>query len=135
MTIQVHVGKHVIGHVGLGDMLIKEMLDFKPEKKDLRDSLGYDLKDDLICFMQNDPTFYRKEYFPVVYKLSEYTKAGKSVAPHVFEKLVNKAYESYKEKFPVEGLETSLEKDMCEQICNEIHRFETDNIKQGRYDD
>jgi len=38
-------------------MLIQEMLDFRGEKKDM---LGYDLKDDLICFMQNDPTFYRK---------------------------------------------------------------------------
>lgn len=135
MTIQVHVGKHAIGHVGLGNMLIQEMLDFKITKKDLKDSLGYDLKDDLICFMQNDPTFYRKNYFPVVYKLAEYTKEGKSVAPRVFEKMVYRAYESYKNRYPVEGLELNLEKDMCEQICNEIHKFETDNIKQGRYND
>lgn len=116
-------------------MLIQEMLDFTPGKKDSKDSLGYDLKDDLICFMQNDPTFYRKEYYPIIHRLKEYTEAGKSVAPKVFEKIVRKAYETYKEKFPVEGLESSLEKDVCEEICNEIHRFETEQIKQGRYDD
>jgi len=107
------------------------MLDFRGEKKDM---LGYDLKDDLICFMQNDPTFYRKEYYPVIHKFKEYTKSGKTVAPRAFEGLVKHAYECYQNKFPVEGLDPTLEADMCEDVCKEIHRIEEENIKKGLYD-
>lgn len=110
------------------------MLDYKlndPSKKEL----GYDLCDDIMCFMNNESTFYRKDYFPVMHKFKEYVKAGKEVHPRAFEGLVKKAFENYKSKFPVEGLDEALDKEMLEKICNEIHRAEIDNIKDGHYDD
>jgi len=115
-------------------MLIKEMMEYQlnePSKKEL----GYDLCDDVMCFMNNEPSFYRKEYFPVMHKFKEYVKAGKEVQPRAFESLVKKAYESYKNRYTVEGLEETLDKEMLEKICNEIHRSEYDNIKNGHYDD
>ena len=96
--------------------------------------LGYDLCDDMMCFMNNEPSFYRKDYFPAMHKFKEYVKAGKSVHPRAFEGLVKKAFESYKNKFPVEGLDQALDKEMMEKICNEIHRLETDNVNNGHYD-
>lgn len=115
-------------------MLIQEMLDFKQEDSSKKE-LGYDLCDDMMCFMNNESTFYRKDYFPVMHKLKEYIKAGKEVHPRAFEGLVKKAFETYKNKFPVEGLDQALDKEMLEKICNEIHRSEIQNIKDGHYDD
>lgn len=97
--------------------------------------LEYDLKDDLKCFMQNDPTFYRKDYFPVMNKFKKYIKLGKIVHPRAFESLVTRAYEQYKQKFPVEGLESTLSKEMCEDLCESLHEEETNYIKDGKYDE
>jgi hypothetical protein len=100
------------------------------QKKDL----GYDLKDDLMFFMNNDPDFYRKKYYPTMLKFDKYCKEGKSIRPHAFKSLVDEAYAVYKNKFPVEGLEKQLEQAMCEEICEAICEQETKNSKDGIYD-
>lgn len=112
-------------------MQIEDLFPADSHKKEL----GYDLKDDLICFMQNDPDFYRKSYFPVMHHFKEYIDAGKLVHSRAFESLVKKAYEQYNNKFKVEGLEPELENSMCEEVCAELHRIETDNVKNGHYDE
>lgn len=96
--------------------------------------LGYDLKDDLMVFMNNDPVFYRKRYFPTMLKFDKYHKAGKRVQPRAFEGLVREAYAIYQNKFPVEGLEKELPNDICEEICVSIHEQETENCKNKFYE-
>lgn len=102
----------------------------EPGKKEL----GYDLKDDLVFFMNNDPKFYREKYFPAMLKFKEYYKEGKQIQPRAFKNMVEFAYECYKNKFPVEGLEKQLESEMCEAICSHIHETEIKNIDEGHYD-
>ena len=130
MKIQGRSGKLGTGHVGHGNMIIDDLLDNNKPKKEL----GYDLMDDLIFFMNNDPAFYRKKYFPSMLKFNQYCGEGKNVAPRGFEPLVKYAYECYQNKFPVEGLEPELDKELCEKICNEIHKRETKNCEDGVYD-
>lgn len=103
-------------------------------KKDKNKELGYDLKDDLVFYMHNDPAFYRKEYFPTMLKFDKYFKEGKMVSHRGFKKLVDYAYECYQNKFPVEGLEKTLDEEMCESICKTLHELETKNCKEGFYD-
>jgi hypothetical protein len=111
-------------------MLINEMMnDEKYESK-----LGYDLKDDLVFFMNEDPDFYRKKYYPAMLKYKKYVKADKKIEPRAFAGLVGEAYRLYQNKFPVEGLPPSLDDDMCKEICNYMHETETKNIKDGHYD-
>ena len=117
--------------VRLGNMHINELFGSDEDKKK---DLGYDLKDDLIFYMQNDPAFYRKEYFPTMLKYDKYCKEGKQVSARGFKKLVDYAYECYQNKFPVEGLERNLDEEMCEAICKAIHEQETKNCKNGFYD-
>ena len=111
------------------------MLEADKYKPDLEKELGYDLKEDLICFMRNDPEFYRKSYFPVMHKFKEYINAGKSVTPRAFENIVKHAYECYNNKFQVEGLDADISQEMCEEVCNEIHRSELEFIQDGKYDE
>jgi hypothetical protein len=113
-------------------MIIKELFDNNLEKKD---DLGYDLKDDLSIFMNNDPEFYRKRYFPTMLKFKEYCEQGKTIRPIAFKKLVTDAYEIYREKFPVEGLKNKLDEEMCMEICKNILEQETKNVKEGAYKD
>jgi len=95
--------------------------------------LDYDLKDDLMVFMNNDPMFYRKRYFPTMIKFNQYHAEGRRVHPRAFAKLVQEAYDLYKNKFQVEGLMSSLPEDMCEDICKAIHEQETQNCKDRVY--
>jgi hypothetical protein len=114
-------------------MNIDELLDNKKDKK--KESLGYDLMDDLMFFMNNDPQFYRKRYYPTMLKFDRYCKDGKQVSPRAFEGLVREAYESYRNKFQqVEGLEPKLDGEICEKLCRQIHEQETKNCDEGMYD-
>ena len=113
-------------------MNIDELLNNKQDKH--KKELGYDLMDDVMFFMNNDPDFYRKRYFPTMLKFDRYCKEGKKVNPKAFEKLVQEAYGIYREKFPVEGLEAKLETEICEKICRQIHEQETKNCEEGMYD-
>lgn len=110
------------------------MLEIADDKSDMNKELGYDLKDDLIFFMNNDPEFYREDYFPKMIKFKKYLESGKSIQPRAFESMVKHAYECYQKKFPVEGLKPELDKETCEGICTSIHETETKNIKEGHYD-
>lgn len=113
-------------------MNIDELLD---DKKQGKKDLGYDLMDDLMFFMNNDPAFYRKKYFPTMLKFDKFCKEGRKVSPRGFEKLVKEAYTVYKNKFPVEGLEKELSEELCEKICNCIHEQESKNCEEGMYDE
>jgi hypothetical protein len=113
-------------------MIIKELFDQNIEKKP---DLGFDLKDDLAFFMNNDPEFYRKRYFPAMLKFKKYCDEGKTIKPVAFARLVTDAYDIYKQKFPVEGLEESLNKEVCEEVCKIIHQQESKNIEEGFYED
>lgn len=110
-------------------MLINEMLDEVGAP-----NLGYDLKDDLVFFMNQDPEFYRKKYYPAMLKYKKYIAKDKKIEPRAFAGLVDEAYQAYQNKFPVEGLPLSLDKEMCQEICEYMHETETKNIQDGHYD-
>lgn len=111
-------------------MNINDLLNSEHKKAEL----GYDLRDDLVFFMHNDPDFYRQQYFPKMLKFDKHCKRGKKVLPQAFASLVKEAYNVYKNKFPVEGLEKELEEEMCNEICEYILEQETQNSENGFYD-
>lgn len=112
-------------------MYITELFDQNPDKKE---TLGFDLMDDLVFFMNNDPEFYRKRYYPTMLKFNKYCQEGKKINPRAFENLVKEAYGIYKTKFPVEGLEKDLSEEMCENICKSIHEQECNNVENKFYE-
>ena len=130
MLIQDHVGRHVTGHVGHGKIMrIDELFDPNKFKKD-----DFNLKDDLVFYMNNQPDFYRKHYYPAMCMFKEYYDNDKKINPGAFGKMVERAYKMYRNEFPVQGLNETLDKDIFEEICAEIHKTELENIKQGHYD-
>lgn len=119
MLIQVHVGKHVIGHAGLGKMHIFELYNPNIKRED------FDLTDDLIFFMRNDPKFYRQEYHPFLQKFHRHCDADRRVSTKAFVPIVTKAFESYKDSFPVEGLEEKLSEENLQDVCEKLQAEET----------
>ena len=98
-------------------------------------SEDFDLKDDLIFYMNNQPDFYRKHYFPTMLKFKKCYDKGQNVSPRAFKGLVEKAYNMYTAEFPVQGLAEKIDKDIFEKVCSEIHSTELENIKDGQYDE
>lgn len=97
--------------------------------------IDFDLSDDLICFMHNDPEFYRNEYYPIHRKFVKILDADKKVDPIAFGPLVKKAYHHYKLKFPVEGLEEELRENQLEEICEKLMSFENEHYHKEQEED
>lgn len=85
----------------------------------------FDLQDDLIFFMRNDPQFYRKDFHPFQQKFARHCDANRGVSAKAFESIVKRAFECYKDLFPVEGLEDTLSKQDLQTICEKLQSEET----------
>ncbi len=85
----------------------------------------FDLQDDLIFFMRNDPQFYRQDYHPFLQKFNRHCDAGRKVGTKAFIPIVNRAFECYQTSFPVEGLESKLSERDLEEICEKLQVEET----------
>lgn len=86
--------------------------------------LEFDLHDDLMFFMNNDPSFYRQHYYPFVNKFRRHCEAGRSVRPKAFVSIVKKAYEDYKQKFELPDLDETLEENDIREICEKLQTQE-----------
>ena len=91
--------------------------------------LEFDLHDDLSFFMQNDPEFYRTEYFPFLTKFHRSYKAGNELSPAIFKKVVLTGFNQYKGKFPTEGLPSELPVEDLREICTKMYSEELKNCK------
>lgn len=94
----------------------------------------YDIVEDLIFFMNNDPGFYRHEYFPSVMKFRDCNKSGIKFESDKFKPMVEKAYKAYYRKFPVKNLKDKIENETIDEVCSKIYETELENIKQGHYE-
>jgi len=145
VPIQAHVGKHVIGVAGLGDMKITEL--FNNPKKPIDQLLGkekdhdidsdefkFDLGEDLIYFMHNNDDFYRRNLFPVLKVCKRKFDLGQGFSHRMFKPIIAKAYEAYKKEFPLRELQDSLEEEKCDAIAKEIYNTELGHMKDGKYE-
>jgi hypothetical protein len=97
-----------------------------------KDKLDFDLHDDVIFFMNNDPEFYRQSYFPVQHKFHSICEAGREINPKSLRSVVKRAYESYKSKFPMPQLKEKLEETDLDEICEKLYRQEIDYVDQQK---
>lgn len=109
-------------------MKIFELFDSQP----LKPEIDYDLSDDLMFFMNNDPEFYRKEYFPFLNKFNRHCDADRVVSPKAFSPLVIKAYKLYKNKFPIQELEENLNDSEIKDICEKLQSDQLRHYHEGK---
>tara|TARA_B110000503_G_scaffold143437_1_gene244865 strand:- start:52 stop:387 length:336 start_codon:yes stop_codon:yes gene_type:complete len=103
-----------------------------------RDETGidFDVVDDAIVFMRNDPVFYRKQYYPAIAKMADMHRDNKSLSDteKLLGPLVDSAINSYCKKFKVAGKPADIftvedRASIIEKICSE----ELEEINNGAY--
>lgn len=89
----------------------------------------FDLIDDVVFFINNDPEFYRTIYFPLVSKFTDALKKGRTPSANAFKTIAEKAYDQYKEKFDVENLSPNLSPEELKDICVKLHNQQVEHFK------
>jgi len=120
--------RHVTGLVGSGNMKINEFA----QPQDLK--LPFDVVDDAVVFMRNDPVFYRKKYFPAMASMADRVRGGKDIDRSVIGSVVDSGMNTYCKKFklskgPSDIFTAEDREAIIEKICSE----ELKQIENGDY--
>jgi hypothetical protein len=101
---------------------------------DMSNSLDYDVVDDMMVYMRNNPKFYRRDYFPLMVNLQKQVRNGEKINPkECLGPMIEKACESYCERFGVKTKETLLTDDDKNALISRIFDEEIDNLRNGDY--
>jgi hypothetical protein len=98
-------------------------------------SLPFDVVEDAIVFMRNDPMFYRRQYYPTVTKLADMSRTGKPCDKmNVFSSMVETGLNEYCRKFKLaDQADEIFNNDDREAIINKLFSEEMNLIKKGEY--
>jgi hypothetical protein len=101
----------------------------------INNDLPYDVIEDAIIFMRNDPMFYRKNYFPAVSKLADLHRAGKKVDPaKCLMPMIEQGCNMYVKKFNIgKGVDEVFNNDDRQALLNQIYTEELAEIEKGDY--
>lgn len=113
-------------------MYIREFVNAIKKNKD---ELPFDIADDLVVYMRNDPMFYRKHYYPVVLKMQSAHKKNQSLdAVKLWGDTVKRAVVPYMTKFKIDkNPKDVIDANMIKSIASQIYSDEINNIKNGSY--
>jgi hypothetical protein len=121
--------KHVIGHAGLGNMLLKEMFSAIGAPKD--DDANIDWLDDLKFFIDNDDKMLENYMFPILQRHEKHV--GNPNVYKLYVKPLNKCVEAYCEKFGVETPEEKFSEEKIIELAKKIAEQQDRFIKDGNY--
>ena len=97
--------------------------------------LAYDVVEDCIVFMKNDPMFYRKHYFPAISKMAEDHRAGNKIkASNYLMPMIELGCNSYVKKYNIaRAVDEIFNNDDRESLLNAIYTEELKEIEKGEY--
>ena len=116
------------------EILENAMMDNSPEMK-IGSELPYDVLDDVVVFMQNDPDFYRTQTYPALVDVQKAINNGGKFSKKQMFPMIDKANESYVKKFDVPKrpdrlLHTDAEKMEC---ATRLLNAEKENFRNKEY--
>jgi hypothetical protein len=97
--------------------------------------INYDLIEDLAFFMHNDDDIYRRHVYPSVVQCIDGMKSKKQINPNIFKAAVEESYRNYLKKFPIRQLPTSLDEELCLEVCKKLHDDFRKDYDDGKYKD
>lgn len=122
MTILVLDGKHVIGHVGLGNMKLLEFFS-KNQDSEVEDQTDDDVKKEVMSFILDNDDLYKNYMMPLVNKIQK----GQPVSEKDYKELVNNGcLEFYKKKEMTIDPNDVFPKSMRLQMAKELHSINKD---------
>jgi len=97
--------------------------------------LPFDVVEDAVVFMRNDPMFYRKHYFPAIAKLADLFRAKKEINDKsVLGSMVDQGMNTYCKKYQLARRPADIFTMQDRQaILDKITSEEIKNIEQGDY--
>lgn len=130
MIIQDPATELVTGHVGIGNMLLKEM--FSPIGAPKEDDNGIDWADDLKFYINNDNEVLSKVLFPAIRKHTRYIDHPKAFKLYV--RPLETCAEMYSKKFQVENFHEKLTKESLLELAKQIAEEQNKIIARGDYE-
>jgi len=105
--------------------------EFYTEEQDL----PFDVVEDTLVYMRNDPMFYRKHYFPAVSNLADCQRSGKDADPKKYlTSMVEKGCNDYVSKFNLgRNSEEVYTIEDRNNLLQRINSEESENIRKGDY--
>ena len=97
--------------------------------------LPFNVVEDVVVFMRNDPQFYRKSFFPAFSKIADMHRAGKPINQNeCLGGMVEDALSQYCKKFNIANLPDEVfNNDDRQSIIDLIFSEEMEQIKNGEY--
>jgi hypothetical protein len=97
--------------------------------------LNFDVVDDVCVYMRNDPTFYRKSFFPTMSRIADMHRAGKEInAQECMSGMIESGLNSYCKKYKVASIPDEVfTQDDRDRIIDKLFSEEMEQIKQGEY--
>lgn len=116
------------------EILENDMMDNSPENK-IGSELPYDVLDDVVVFMQNDPDFYRSETYPTLVDVQQAINNGGKFSKKQLFPMIDKAVETYIKKFNIPKrndrvVHTDAEKMEC---ATRLLNAEKENFRNKEY--
>lgn len=96
--------------------------------------LDYDLAEDLIFFMHNNDDAHRLHVHKIITKCINALKNKKNIKQSIFKPAIEACYEMYLKEYPIRELPDTLDKKLCNEICEKMHEEVCQHINDGRYD-
>ena len=107
--------------------------------KDLKPShsanIDFDIVEDAIIYMQNDPMFYRKEYYPAMTKLADMHREGQNYdARKIMMPMIASGVNRYCKKYKLAPMPDDIFNSSDKQkIFDTMYKQEMNNISKGDY--
>ena len=96
--------------------------------------MRFDIVDDASYYMRNDPSFYRKQYFPCMSKLADMHSAGKKVDRSMLNTMVEKGINNYVQKYNLgKTSEDVFKQPDRDALIDMLFSEEMAEIKKGEY--
>lgn len=101
-----------------------------------KEELPFDIEDDLVVYMRNEPMFYRKHYYPAVLKMQSAHKSNQSIdAVSLWAPIVKRAIMPYMKKFGIDkNTKDIIDMNKIKSIASKIYSDEINHIKSGSYE-
>lgn len=96
--------------------------------------LSWDVVEDLMVYMRNEPDFYRRKVYPSFINIQETVKNGGRFNKRKLIPLIDEAIESYLKKYEIKKRPEDLMNDAEKMECiNKLLKDEAENFRKGFY--
>ena len=96
--------------------------------------INYDLIEDVVHYMNNNDSVYRKYLYPSIIKCVDKINSKQTVTSDIFKQAVINGYQTYIDEYPIRELPEKLSRSVCKKICDSIFEEVKNNISDGKYD-